>query len=49
MHDELVLDVVLEECGVIPELIKMCMKSVVDYQVPLEVDAGLRDNWQEIS
>ena len=49
VHDELVLDVISDECDQLPEDIKQCMQTVVDYEVPLEVDAVLGDNWQEIS
>ena len=49
VHDELVLDVDSTEILVLPEKVKACMQNVVDYDVPLDVDAVLGDNWQEIS
>ena len=49
VHDELVLDVDAAEIEVLPDKIKTCMQEVVDYDVPLDVDAVLGDNWQEIS
>ncbi len=49
VHDELVFDVVPAEKEKMLALVKEGMEGVVNYSVPLSVDAVFGPNWQEIS
>ena len=47
VHDELVFEVPSDEAGgVVPELLN-CMSGAADLAVPLKVDCGSGDNWEE--
>ncbi|MES2798524.1 MAG: DNA polymerase I [Bacteroidota bacterium] len=47
VHDELVLDVPLEEVDAMKALVKAAMESAVDIGVPLEVEVETGQNWLE--
>ncbi|MEM7208216.1 MAG: DNA polymerase, partial [Pseudomonadota bacterium] len=47
VHDELVLEVLESEVGKVEEEIKTLMASAADLAVPLLVDVGVGDNWEE--
>ena len=47
VHDELVFEVPSDEAdGVVPRLID-CMSGAADLAVPLRVDGGVGENWEE--
>jgi len=45
VHDELVLDVPLEEIVPLSNLVRECMSGVARLRVPLKVDVEVGDNW----
>ncbi|WP_040495686.1 DNA polymerase I [Fulvivirga imtechensis] len=45
VHDELVFDVPKEEADLVRENVIRLMKSAVDLEVPMEVEAGIGENW----
>ena len=45
VHDELVLEVPLEERDQVEPLVREVMESVCEIAVPLEVDLGFGPNW----
>jgi DNA polymerase-1 len=45
VHDELVLEVPLEERERVEPLVREVMESVCEISVPLEVDLGFGENW----
>ena len=47
IHDELLFDVPKEEVGVVRDLVKQAMTTVLDIGVPLEVSIGVGDTWLE--
>jgi DNA polymerase-1 len=47
VHDELVLEVAESAVPVVIDEIKMLMASAAELDVPLEVDVGVGDNWEE--
>ena len=47
VHDELVLEVPEEEIDVVVEGLKHCMSSAAELSIPLIVDVGIGDNWDE--
>ena len=47
IHDELVFDAPEEELEQLEELVREEMQSVVALEVPLSVDVGIGDNWEE--
>ena len=47
VHDELLLDVPAAELAEVRELVRECMESAMDLDVPLRVDMGTGDNWLE--
>ncbi|MCI0635789.1 MAG: DNA polymerase, partial [Actinobacteria bacterium] len=47
VHDELVLEVPLEEREGVEALVREVMESVCELTVPLEVDLGFGPNWAE--
>ncbi len=47
VHDELVLEVPIDEVEAIKQLLHGEMEHVVDLPVPLTVDIGVGDNWYE--
>ena len=47
VHDELVFEVVEAEVDAVIDEIKACMESAAVLKVPLVVDVGIGDNWDE--
>jgi DNA polymerase-1 len=47
VHDELVLEVPAKEAGRVTESLTDIMESAADLDVPLKVDVGSGDNWDE--
>jgi DNA polymerase-1 len=47
VHDELVLEVRAEEADVFAEALKQQMQGAAELRVPLLVEAGIGDNWDE--
>lgn len=47
VHDELVFEIAQEEVATAAEQIRRCMIEVGRLSVPLEVDIGIGDNWDE--
>jgi len=47
IHDELLFDVPKDEVGVVRDLVKQAMTTVLDIGVPLEVSVGVGDTWLE--
>ena len=45
VHDELVFEILKEEEKVIKKLIKQEMMNAVKFNVPLEVEIGVGENW----
>jgi len=48
VHDELLFEVPVEEKEIMIELVKEKMEHVVPLRVPLVVDIGLGNNWEEV-
>ena len=48
VHDELLFDMVVDEQDALVKLVKQCMSSVVNWEVPLGVDVAVADNWGDI-
>jgi DNA polymerase-1 len=49
VHDELVLEVDRRDLPEIAELVKRTMEGAAELSVPLEVEVGVGDNWEELS
>ncbi len=47
VHDELNFDVLKSELEEVKEVVKDCMENVVQLSVPLSVEMGVGQNWQE--
>ena len=47
IHDELLFDVPKDEVGVVRDLVKKAMTTVLDIGVPLEVSVGVGNTWLE--
>lgn len=47
VHDELVFDVIAGEMDIMEEIVRTCMESAIDLQVPLKVEIGTGGNWLE--
>ena len=47
VHDELVLEVPIDEVDKIKELIREEMEGVMELKVPLKVDIHVGKNWSE--
>ncbi|HLT71596.1 MAG TPA: DNA polymerase, partial [Cyclobacteriaceae bacterium] len=47
VHDELVFDVHKDEVDLMKENVIQLMKSAVSMEVPMEVEAGVGNNWLE--
>jgi DNA polymerase-1 len=47
VHDELVLEVPIEEIDAITEGVRTRMQDVAQLDVPLIVDVGVGDNWDQ--
>jgi DNA polymerase-1 len=47
VHDELVLEVPVEELDTVSEGVRARMQDVAQLDVPLIVDVGVGDNWDE--
>jgi DNA polymerase I len=47
VHDELVLDVPLDEVESISSMVKSCMTNAIRMKVPIEVDINTAKNWLE--
>ncbi len=47
VHDELVLEVAEEDLEGVREKVSQCMSGAADLSVPLEVESGVGDNWDE--
>jgi DNA polymerase-1 len=45
VHDELVFDVYKPELELMKERIPVLMKSAIEFEVPMEVEVGVGDNW----
>jgi DNA polymerase-1 len=45
VHDELVFDVYKPELELMKERIPALMKSAIEFDVPMEVEVGVGDNW----
>ncbi|MDH4199923.1 MAG: DNA polymerase I [Spirochaetia bacterium] len=48
IHDELLLEVPIEEKNDVYDLIKREMETVVEFKVPLQVSGGFGKNWGEV-
>jgi DNA polymerase I len=49
IHDELVLELPNEEVEKVEKIVKKCMESVVDWQVPFKVSIRTGKNWEQIT
>jgi DNA polymerase-1 len=47
VHDELLVEVPVEEVGKVTEIVKREMESAVSLDVPLVADVGVGDNWMD--
>jgi DNA polymerase-1 len=47
VHDELVLEVPMDELQIVSEGLKQRMESAASLKVPLLVDVGVGDNWDQ--
>lgn len=47
VHDELVFEVPENEVDKTTEIVKNVMENVVKLDVPLKVDVGIANNWEE--
>jgi len=47
IHDELLLDVPLDEVDRVREIVRREMSTALDFGVPLEVGIGVGRNWLE--
>ena len=47
VHDELVFEVPADRAQVYAEVIRSMMENAVVLDIPLVVDVGIADNWQE--
>ena len=47
VHDEIVLEVPVEEAEAVKEVVRKTMESVCELKVPLVVDLGFGPNWAE--
>ena len=47
VHDELVLEVPDDEVALIKNLLPVCMGNVLQLDVPLLIDVGVGDNWEQ--
>ena len=47
VHDELVFDVVKSELEILSTMVKRCMETAVQMNVPLIAESGVGDNWLE--
>jgi len=47
VHDELVLEIPHDELTVVKEKVRELMQSVARLEVPLIVDVGVGDNWDQ--
>jgi len=47
VHDELVLEVPAEELDTVSDGVRARMQDVAELEVPLIVDVGVGDNWDE--
>jgi DNA polymerase-1 len=47
VHDELLLDVPADELPEVEKLVRRCMETAIDLDVPLRVDMGTGANWLE--
>ena len=45
VHDELVLEIIKEEQEMVRNLVKNEMMNAVNFNVPLEVEIGIGENW----
>ncbi|MCK4236273.1 MAG: DNA polymerase I, partial [Candidatus Krumholzibacteria bacterium] len=47
VHDELVFDIPPAERGIMEKLVRSCMESALELEVPLRVEIGFGENWLE--
>ena len=47
VHDELILEVPDDEIALIKNLLPACMGNVLQLDVPLLIDVGVGDNWEQ--
>ena len=47
VHDELVFEMPSDKAQDYAEVIRSMMENAVELDIPLEVDVGIADNWQE--
>jgi DNA polymerase-1 len=47
VHDELILEVPIDEIDNTKEHVRQLMTGVANLKVPLEVGIGVGDNWEE--
>ena len=47
MHDELVVEVLEKDVEALADLLRMEMERAATLRVPLVVDIGIGDNWDE--
>jgi DNA polymerase-1 len=47
VHDELIFDVHKKEAGIVKDNVVNLMKTAVELEVPMEVEAGIGNNWLE--
>ena len=49
IHDELILEVPINEIEAIKTIVKTCMEDIVQWSIPLEVSLRQGENWEEIT
>jgi len=49
IHDELILEMPLEEVEIVEKMVKKCMEGIVSWEVPLNVSTRIGRDWAEIT
>lgn len=49
VHDEIIIELPLEEKEMVSESVKKCMEGVVSWRIPLKVEVRIGKNWGEIT
>ena len=47
VHDELVFDLHMDECEIVPPIVEETMRTALPMKVPIEVEIGIGKNWLE--
>ena len=47
VHDELVIETKEKDCKKVSEILKDCMSKAAELSVPLEVQVGSGNNWDQ--